>query len=437
MPDAPAPSLAIDAPFGAVEALRLEIAALTERLDDEVRARQAILDGVFEGAILVASNGIIELFNASAQRMLGFRPEEIVSRHIATILPESLARDLPSTIRRFERRCERTTPRRQHEALLRHKDGSMVPADVAVRATQLGPRLVYAWTIRDLRRRRAIEDRLAHAHRLESIAQLAAGIAHEINTPIQYIGNNLAFLRQAFDQLLLLTFGAPCPADGAAARRARDIATAVTDSAETSALETSFYREEVPRALDETLEGVQQVAKIVRAMKEFSKSNSDVKQPTDLNQAIRNVVEISRSRWKDVAEVVMDLDEDLPMVECVAGEMNEALLHLVVNAADAVVQSVAGGSPRGTIGIRTRTEGDRVSIEVSDTGPGISENNRGRIFDPFFTTKAPGMGTGHGLAVVQATIERRHGGTIDLRTEVGRGTTFSLRLPIRAEKTLQ
>ena len=170
------------------------------------------------------------------------------------------------------------------------------------------------------------------------------------------------------------------------------------------------------------------MARIVLAMKEFSHPGDREKSQVDLNRAIENTLAVSKNEWKHVAEIRRDLDDELPPVLCLPGEMNQVLLNLVVNAAHAIEATRASG--KGHIDIATRRHGGAVTISVADNGTGMSEQVRERIFDPFFTTKGVGKGTGQGLAICRDVVVTKHGGRIAVDTEPGRGTTFTITLPI-------
>jgi len=198
-----------------------------------------------------------------------------------------------------------------------------------------------------------------------------------------------------------------------------------------TASDVEYLYLQIPQAIQETLEGVERVTKIVRAMKEFSHPGSKEKSSADLNKAIETTVTVARNEWKYVADLQLDLDPQLPHVPCFLGEFNQVILNLVVNAAHAigdVVKQQPG--TKGKITITTRRDGAWVEVRVSDTGTGIAEANRSRIFEPFFTTKDVGKGTGQGLSIVYGSIVKKHGGTATFETEVGKGTTFIIRLPI-------
>jgi len=282
----------------------------------------------------------------------------------------------------------------------------------------------------DITERKALQTQLIQAQRLESIGSLAAGIAHEINTPTQFVGDNVRFLRDAFEELRkLLEAGArlldACRQGTLTPERIAEVEAAV------QAADLEYLSAEVPKAIEQSLEGVNRVAKIVRAMKDFSHPGSDEKAATDLNKAIETTITVARNEWKYVAEVQTDFDPSLPPVPCLPGEFNQVVLNLIVNAAHAIADVVGDGSRgKGTIHIQTRRNGNWAEIRVRDTGTGIPEAVRGRIFDPFFTTKEVGKGTGQGLAIAHSVIVKKHGGSITFETEVGKGTTFIIRLPI-------
>ena len=192
----------------------------------------------------------------------------------------------------------------------------------------------------------------------------------------------------------------------------------------------AYLKEEIPAAIRQSLEGIERVAGIVRAMKEFAHPGNGHKQYHDLNRAIQSTLTVSRNEWKYVADVVTDFAPNLPPVPCLAGDFNQVILNLVVNAAQAIAEVVGdGANGKGTIIVRTRLDGDWAEIRVEDTGSGIPENIRDKVFDQFFTTKDVGRGTGLGLSIAHAIVVQKHGGSIDFQTEEGKGTVFTIRLP--------
>ena len=273
-----------------------------------------------------------------------------------------------------------------------------------------------------LEERDRLEDNLRQAQKLEAIGQLAAGIAHEINTPTQYVGDNLRFLKESFGELNSLLVHL-VKAGGAPAGKL--LADADFD----------YLKEEIPRALNQSLEGVDRVAKIVRAMKEFSHPARE-KTATDLNRAIQSTITVASNEWKYVAEVEMDLDANLPAVHCSPAEFNQVVLNMVVNAAHAIGDVVGDGARgKGKIRVKTRPDGEWAVIEISDSGAGMPPHVQQRIFEPFFTTKEVGKGTGQGLAIAHNVIVDKHAGTIKVASSPGKGTTFTIRLPIGGVKS--
>jgi signal transduction histidine kinase len=271
---------------------------------------------------------------------------------------------------------------------------------------------------------------MLHNQKLQSVGQLAAGIAHEINTPIQYIGDNARFLDDAFQELSDLLIACGDVRQAVLERQSSEEAIARLTAAFDRA-EVDYLLDETPKAIAQSLEGVERVARIVRSMKEFSHPGGQQKQLADINRAIENTVTITRNEWKHVAEVVTELAPDLPRVPCLVAEINQVLLNLLVNAAYAIAEKPGEKPGRmGVIAIRTRKCGDFVEIRVEDSGIGIPDPIQPRVFDPFFTTRPVGQGTGQGLAIAHSVVARKHGGTIRFQTEVGKGTTFVIRLPL-------
>jgi signal transduction histidine kinase len=271
---------------------------------------------------------------------------------------------------------------------------------------------------------------LAEARRLQAIGHLAAGIAHELNTPAQYLADNIRFLKQALSTLeeLLDRFHRllrTAKRDGVSDALLAEVEKAMEDA------DLVFLSTEVSQAIGQALEGVEQVASIVRSMKEFAQPGARHKQPVDLNQILLDTLTIARNEWRDVADLVTDFAEDLPMVPCLPSDLRQALVNLLVNAAEAIAEAVKDGARgKGTLTVRTRRDGDWAEIRVEDTGVGIPPSIQDQVFDPFFTTKAPGKGFGQGLSIARSIIVERHGGTMAFETEVGRGTAFVVRLPI-------
>lgn len=282
----------------------------------------------------------------------------------------------------------------------------------------------------DITSRKLLEAQLVRAQKLESIGQLAAGIAHEINTPTQYVADNTLFLQTACSDLttLLEQYAAVLQAS-----KAGSVPRCLIEEVEATAaaIDVEYLLAEIPHAIQQSLEGLERVTTIVRAMKDFSHPGKEDKTAIDLNKAIESTITVARNEWKYVANMVTDFAPDLPLVPCLPGELNQVVLNLIVNAAHAIADVAGNGEQRkGTITLGTRMEGAEVVIWVSDTGTGIPAEIRDKIFDPFFTTKEVGKGTGQGLAIAHDVVAQKHGGTITFETVEGHGTTFLIRLPV-------
>jgi PAS domain S-box-containing protein len=280
----------------------------------------------------------------------------------------------------------------------------------------------------DITERRRLTIQLQHAQRLEAIGQLAAGIAHEINTPTQYIGDNVSFLGEAFEDLrhVLANYERLLAAANEDVL-STDLVQQITAAVERA--DAGYLLEEIPKALAQTREGIDRVSTLVGAMKEFSHPGAKEKTPWDLNRAIENTITVSRNEWKYVADVETDFDSSLPLVSCLPSELNQAILNLIVNAAHAIKDTIADTTSRGRIHIRTVNCEDWIEVRIQDTGTGIPKHVQERIFEPFFTTKQMGKGTGQGLAIARSVVVNKHQGTIHFETEEGKGTTFVIRIP--------
>ena len=279
--------------------------------------------------------------------------------------------------------------------------------------------------------RRILESQLAQAQKLESIGQLAAGIAHEINTPAQYVGDNARFLHEVcdglervhelYDQLLERL-------------RSENLAKDLVQKIEavSAEIDLEYLKEEAPKAVLQSIDGIERISRIVRAMKEFSHPGTDSKINIDLNKAIESTITVAKNEWKYVAEMLTDFDPNLPPVPCLPAEINQVILNMIINASHSIADVLKknGSEQKGTITITTRTRDNFAEISIGDTGTGIPENIRLKIFDPFFTTKEVGKGTGQGLAISHSVVVDKHGGTITFDSEVGKGTVFFIRLPL-------
>jgi signal transduction histidine kinase len=280
----------------------------------------------------------------------------------------------------------------------------------------------------DVTEKSRLEVELRHAQKLESVGRLAAGIAHEINTPIQFVGDNVNFLSGAFEQLVALCnmYRELCAKATHAALSEADL---VRQRSQEEAADLDYIRSTVPTSIASTIDGVGRVARIVQSMKAFAHPDRGERTIADLNTALRNTLTVATNELKYVAEVVTELG-DIPAVPCYLSDLNQVFLNLLVNAAHAIGDVVGESGRRGKITVRSYVEKGHVIVAISDTGTGIPAAVQPRIFDPFFTTKAVGKGTGQGLALARSVIVEQHGGSISFETVMSQGTTFFVRLPV-------
>lgn len=403
---------------------------LTEAALIESQQRlSAIADNLFESVLVVDPDGHIIFSNRAANILLGFPGGAIAGRDMDDVFWLRQGRnDVRFADSPFHQVAAVGAIENSHEAVFVIEGGNTL--DVAFACAPLledGKPRGAIISFRDIRELKEVQKEMLQASKLASVGQLAAGIAHEINTPAQYIGDNLRFLSKSHEDIMtVLDAYAELAVEIEKLQLLSDQVAKVNVAIEESDL--TFLLEEIPAATEQSLGGIDQVSRIVLAMKEFSHPGTGQKTATDLNRAIENTLTVCRSEWKDIAEADLRLNQDLPLVTCRPGQMNQVLLNLIVNAAHAI--TAFGAQEKGRITIETRRDGDWVEIEIADTGGGIPEEIRDQIFDPFFTTKEVGKGTGQGLAICRDVIVDKHGGKIMVEPGVDTGTVFVLRLPI-------
>ncbi len=275
--------------------------------------------------------------------------------------------------------------------------------------------------------RNDIERQLNHAHKMAAVGQLAGGIAHEINTPTQYIGDNLRFLQECWGDYSAIIGRYQQLLEAARAIPALHQSIKQVEN-ELSERDFTYLSEEIPSALQQAIGGTEQVVRIVRSMKDFAHPSGGSKKPTDINRIINNTITVCKNEWKYVAETIVESDPELPLVNCLGDELSQVILNIMVNAAHAI--EVAKLSHMGQITVSTGICEGMVEIRISDTGGGVSKSIREDIFNPFFTTKEVGKGTGQGLAIAHNIVVDKHHGTLSLESEEGLGSTFIIRLPL-------
>ena len=386
----------------------------------EVLEKQTFLEEVLEGiqaAVIVIHRDIQVVVdcNSIAVKLLGYDRKDMIGARNFIRIDSKLFGDL----------SEKSLNR---EFVTSRKDGTTLPVLRNVLPVVYKGLPTYAVILFDISERKALERQVSMAQKLQSIGQLAAGIAHEINTPIQYIGSNITFLAESFKQLLDLH------------RQYHDLLEKAQEDLDINDclaratkivedLDLDFLIEEVPQAIQQSLNGVDQVASIVKAMKQFAHPEQDTLAVIDINSALEQTTIVARNEWKYVADLELDLDPEKPTIEGYPGPLNQVFLNIIVNATQAIAERVGNSGAKGKIAVRTATEKAAVLVEVSDTGNGIPADKINKVFDPFFTTKEVGKGTGQGLSIAYDIITNKHKGTIDVASTVGEGTTFTLRLP--------
>lgn len=401
----------------------VEITRTAKALEKEVQRSRAVFETAAEGIIIFDKQGTIESLNPAAEQIFRIPPAAKLA---------NICQLLPNAKFCLEADCCLVTSLREllgesNETIGRTFEGTEIPLEFVVSEFIANGATAFSGIVRDLSRRKSLESKLAQAQKLESVGQLAAGIAHELNTPIQFVGNNTKFLKDAFATIeeIFAQYSAlldTCAGNPAALKLVEEIRHACVQA------DLDFLLEEIPQAIQQTLEGTDNVARIVKAMKGFSHPGSDSFQDVNLNTALESTLIVSRSEWKYCAELATAYCPDLPLVKCLPGELNQVFLNLIVNAAHAMQDSQKTGN-KGTLTVRTGFDDKHVFVEIGDTGTGIPKAIREKVFDPFFTTKGVGKGTGQGLAISYSIVVDLHHGSISFETTEGAGTTFCVTLP--------
>jgi PAS domain S-box-containing protein len=376
--------------------------------------------------VAVVRNRTIQWANRRAAEMMGFHASELLGQPMRIVFPDE------ETWTALGKCYEQMATGQKAEVTLRMKRGEELwywCRFVGQYFDAASPEKGSLWTLEDVTETREMEIQLRSAQKLESVGRLASGIAHEINTPIQFVSDSVQFVREAMDDVGTVLDAYSALKDTVLAGGPAMEAAQAAASAEEAA-DLGFIRENLRKALERAAEGLGRVSEIVRSMKEFAHPDQKEMAPADLNRAVSTTLMVSRNEYKYVSDITTELG-DLPAVICHAGEINEVLLNIVVNAAQAISDRVKGTDQRGRIRVRTWQDGAYAAIDISDTGGGIPEGNRDRIFDPFFTTKEVGRGTGQGLAIARNIIVDKHKGALSFDVDPGVGTTFHIRLPLR------
>lgn len=399
-----------------------------ERFDQIYQQNVRLIEQMSSAAIAIDKLDTVTHWNNLSELYFGLSKDEAMSKRLFDL---NINCDWPVIIEKLYESLNENTRSDRFEVTYNRQD-SESPRLLSVSITPfIDPNGLYSGYLLlmdDITEKKHMEKLHQQSMYLESIGQLAAGIAHEINTPMQYIGDNLNFLRDSFNDA----------AKAISKIRSKVIEGTLTADHLTDILDEADYEyleEELPLAFNQTTEGVSRVCKIVQAMKEYSHPNSEKKVATDINKAIESTVTISKHTWKYHSDMELSLDTNLPNAICHPGPLNEVLLNIIVNAADAIRENLGDSSDAkiGKICVCSRTVKNDIEITITDNGGGIPEDVQPRIFDPFFTTKEVGKGTGQGLALSYSIIKDRHNGHLSFTSVPGVGTTFTIRIPIQAD----
>jgi len=404
----------------------------------QVKYQNEMMLAWVNGAVVVVDReGNVVEANNTALKALGWSKEELFGRHLHQTIHHSQedGSEYPWDFCPVFAAIEDGSSHHVDGDVFWQKDGASFSADFITCPTRgedneiTGAVLIF----RNLTEQRLKEASRIHSMKLESLGVLAAGIAHEINTPIQFIGSNLSFLQESFQDILRLMTAYNTLKDAIRSGSSLDELLAETDRIEQS-IDLAYLQEDVPQAFEQTRDGVERVTKLVLGLKGFAHSgDNEVKRAADINEIITNALVVCTNAYKYVAHLELDLGQ-LPPIKVYSGDIGQVIVNLVVNAADAIADHKGkAGAGMGTIRITTASDDDAVTLTVADTGGGIPEGVRQRIFDPFFTTKDVGRGSGQGLAIARNIIHDKHQGDLTFESTVGVGTTFVIKLPRKTE----
>ncbi|MFH2067418.1 MAG: response regulator [Pseudomonadota bacterium] len=397
-------------------------------LHDQLVFMQNLMDAIPAPIFYKDIHGKYKGGNLAFESYSGMPNDRIAGKTVFDIAPAGLA----EIYHQADMKLIQEAGRQIYEASVKFADGSFhdVVFHKDVYRDGQGHVAGIVGVMLDITERKRLERKLLQAQKLESIGRMAAGLAHEINTPAQYVSDNMGFLQEAFADLKpIFEFIIKLPE----AMKSGKSGTEIADEFKTlmKAADMGYLLEEIPQSIIQSMEGITHVSKIVHSMRDFSDMGMEQETETDLNKAIESAINFAQNEWKSVAVVETDFAPCLPPVRCLIGEIKRAFLNIIINAVHAVEEVIRkADGEKGKIMVSTRKKDDSVEIRFSDTGCGIPESIRHRIFEPFFTTKDIGRGIGQGLNVAYRIITEKHGGSMDFITEEDKGTTFILMLPI-------
>jgi len=393
------------------------------------------MEQLSESVMITNKNGVIEYVNPVFEQKTGYRKEEVLNGKPSILKSGKQGRTFYSKI--WETIISGKSWK--GDLINRKKDGTFIEESIIISpiSDESGKIINFVSVSRDFSEQKKLINQLNHAQKMEAIGTLAAGIAHEINTPMQYIMDNTIFIKKSLGRLLSFI---------------DSVRNMESEFSENDSFETLFKRireiekmkkipfteDEIPDSIQDTLDGIERVRKLVLAMKDFSHPGKIDKGYSNINKAIDSTIVITRNVWKYCADLEYDFDKTLPNIYCSIDDVNQVFLNMIVNASDAIkekqsmkLEREAISGEKGKITIRTKNLKNSVLITISDTGSGIPQTIINKIYEPFFTTKPIGKGTGQGLAISHDVIVNKHNGELDVNSVIGEGTTFTIKLPIQ------
>lgn len=400
----------------------------TEQAKLTVEQLRALLDNI-PAVLYLSAFGEptrLEFISKNIEALTAYRPEQLLED--GELWTDLIHPDDRDEVLASYKNCAQAG--RQFEAHYRimHKDGSVrhIHNIASPLLDEQGRPCRIAGIMTDVSGRKRAEQQLSRTQMLQSIGKLAAGIAHEINTPVQFIGDNLRFLAESFGDIDKLLGAFNRLREDPANEQVNEQVGRVEEE-----IDLGFLRNEIPQAFEQSLEGIKRVTAIVSAMRDFSRLDERRKCAADINKALESTLVILRNELKYVADVETDFDSNLPKVMCYLDDLHQVFLNLTINAVHSISEKVSAGKiERGRVTVTTGLADGLAVIKIADTGTGIPPEVRDKIFDSFFTTKQPGKGTGQGLSIARSIVVDKHGGSLSFETETGVGTTFIIRLPI-------
>jgi PAS domain S-box-containing protein len=408
------------------EQLTVEISQKSKMQKRQNRLVTAI-ESATEAIVITSPTGKIIFVNPAFEQLTGYTAQEAIHKTPRILQSghhnKKFYNDLWQTILAGNVWTGRLTNKRKNGTFYQEE------ATISPVKNDHGTIVNFVGVKRDITKEIELETQLHQAQKLESIGTLAAGMAHEINTPVQYVLSNTNFLKEVFNSFLKIQAGYQnlvqvVSASGRFSEQVDEM-TRLTER-----LDLDYLKDEAGKAFEDTIEGINRISAIIGSMKDFSQPESGEKRLEDLNRIIRTTVEVTRNQWQDVAEIDLDLDAELPPAPLMVAHFKQVILEMILNAIYALIaKHTSLPQQKGRISITTRTVGDKIELHLADTGIGISRADISKVFDPFFTTKPVGKGSGQGLSVVRGIVDK-HNGTITVSSTQGQGTEFTISLPL-------